>query len=84
MDVGRLAFRSLLLLAVTALVAGCASQTGPSESDGGTTPANETTEEAPGCIEEGQTGSGDGDIAADNACAGNGEGAAGDDDGALP
>ncbi|HWH09370.1 MAG TPA: hypothetical protein VNX21_09230 [Candidatus Thermoplasmatota archaeon] len=69
MDVGRLAIRSLLLLAVAALVAGCAGQ--PQQSvDEGSTPANETTGETPGCIQEGQTGAGDGDIAADRACPG--------------
>ena len=69
MDLGRLAFRSLLLLAVAALVAGCAAP--PEQAvDEGSQPANETTGEAPGCIQEGQTGSGDGDIAADRACPG--------------
>lgn len=71
MDAGRLVFRSLLLLAVAALAAGCASQPPPGESvDEGTMPANETTGETPGCISEGQTGSGDGDIAADRSCPG--------------
>lgn len=84
MDLGRLAFRSLLLLAVAALVAGCASQP-PAESgdvNDGTLPANETTGETPGCIQSGQTGSGDGDIAADRAC----PDAVGDDNstGSLP
>ena len=75
MNLGRLAFRSLLLIAVAALVAGCASRS-PAESGAGedpdtdTLPANETTGETPGCIEEGTTGSGNGDIAADNVCPG--------------
>ena len=70
MDLGRLAFRSLLLLAVAAAVAGCASQPAQQSTDDATLPANETTGETPGCIEEGQTGSGDGDIAADRVCPG--------------
>lgn len=68
MDLGRLAFRSLLLLAVAALAAGCATNAPPAESGDGNGPADDASGSATGCIEEGRTGSGNGDVVADAAC----------------
>lgn len=60
--------RALLLVAVVALAAGCAA---PQESEGGDdTQAPPVDVTPPGCIEEGQTGSGTGDITADDVCPG--------------
>lgn len=70
MDLRRWTFRAFLALAAAGLVAGCASRdAGESVGDGNETGANGTIDTGmTGCTPEGQTGSGTGDITADNAC----------------
>lgn len=68
MDVARWFTRFLLLVTVAALVAGCAA---PDESLGDDATVNGTQPRLPGatgCIQEGETGDPDGDIASDEIC----------------
>lgn len=64
----RWAFRALLLLGVLALVAGCTSPRDDDRTEESVFDDPNQTTETPGCIEEGQTGDGTGDIAADQLC----------------